>query len=124
MTSSLRSVQSAELLAIALGGVACLGSLLLAKTWLFVWSVLLGAAFSSLNFRLLVWSWSSFLAPSSSSSSPASILLRILLKYAFLFAGMGLFLFLLRLDPIGFLVGLSSLFFAISISPLLPNATE
>lgn len=102
-------------------------------------AVFLGALFATINLRLLIWSWSSVFqtaAANSQASNAASaaapaepvsafgVLPRFVLKYTFLLLGMVLLLFGLRSHPIGFGIGVSNVFLAILLYPLMPQKTE
>ncbi len=89
-------------------------------------AILLGAFYSSINFRLMIWSWGRIFELGTQNSEVASmgIITRFALKYAFLILGLLSAIFLLSLHPIGFAIGVGNIFLAILSYLFLPNQTE
>ena len=117
-----------ETITLAIGIVLALGSLFWGSLSLSL-GVCLGAIFSSINLRLLIWSWGALFqqsveADSSSESAPVHVLPRFVLKYSFLFLGILLIVVGLRANPVGFCIGLSNVFLAVLCYSILPKNVE
>lgn len=119
---SLALLQQIEWTALALGAVFSAGAWLIPLPFSARIAVLVGAVFSSVNFRLLIWSWSWIFRSTNPQSTAehktnSRVVPRFLIKYLFLLAGLALLIGGLKLHVIGFMVGMGNVLFAVALSP-------
>ncbi len=122
MKRSLVVLQQIEMTALALGLVLAVGAWFVQVPVKARIAVLIGALFSSVNFRLMIWSWSwVFRDPNPQQSaeerSRMAAAPRLLLKYLFLLAGLALLVGGIKLHIVGFMVGLGNVLVAVALSP-------
>ncbi|TNE49152.1 MAG: hypothetical protein EP343_12790 [Deltaproteobacteria bacterium] len=122
MKRSLVVLQQIEMTALALGLVLAVGAWFVQVPVKARIAVLIGALFSSVNFRLMIWSWSwVFRDPNPQQSAEERTRMaaapRFLLKYLFLLAGLALLVGGIKLHIVGFMVGLGNVLVAVALSP-------
>lgn len=118
-----------EWTALALGLVVAVGSWLITVPLSARIAVLVGAIFSSINFRLLIWSWSwIFQSPHpqqvAARQARSRIAPRFLIKYLFLLAGLGLLIGGLQLHVLGFMIGMGNVLVAVALSPVMMQTSR
>jgi hypothetical protein len=110
-------LQRIELSALAIGIFLIIGGVIFASKSVIL-AIAAGVAFASINFRLLIWSWQPIFmgVPERSSSKKGVIaVLRMICKYLFLFAGIFLLIGGLRLNAVGFVIGLGNVIIGVAI---------
>lgn len=128
MKRSLAVLHQIELTALALGVVLAVGAWFVQIPFKARIAVLVGALFSSVNLRLMIWSWSwVFRDPNPQQSAEERSKMRaaprFLLKYLFLLAGLALLVGGIKLHIVGFMVGLGNVLIAVALSPAMMPRT-
>lgn len=126
---SIAVLRQVELTALAIGALMAAGSWLVQAPNAARWAVLAGAAFSSINFRLLIWSWSWIFQSknpkaAAKEKSGKSYVPRFILKYFFLLVGLGLALGGLKLHVVGFMIGLGNVIIAVALAPTMTQTIQ
>ncbi len=122
MQQSMAVLQQVELTALAVGALFAAGSWFIQIPTQARWAVLVGAVFSSINFRLLIWSWNWLFYSNNpgqvaKEQSGRSAVPRIIIKYLFLLVGLGLLIGGLKLHVVGFMIGLGNVIIAVALAP-------
>ena len=129
MQQSAAVLRQVELTALAIGALMAAGSWLVHAPNSARLAVLVGAAFSSVNLRLLIWSWSWLFhsknpGAAAKEQSGKSSIPRFIFKYFFLLVGLGLALGGLKLHVVGFMIGLGNVIIAVALAPTMVQTIQ
>lgn len=136
-SETLKGLRHIEVTAWIIGIVLVIGSWLVGSQKM-AFGAALGALFASINFRLLIWSWSSYVdvqvqlnqtedaeqsetieqMKKSETTDAMGFLPKFVIKYTFLLIGIFLLVSGLQLHLTGCLIGMGNVIIAASLSPL------